>query len=116
MVQSKIFSLKSYYLCIINNEIVQNSKSKPKNSHYCVPLMRKVWFSALNVLLSLIYYRGCKNLNGVLGKGEDGGDLEEIQKSTQKNTIGPVTNFGQSLVKGEASSLKPMLKICPNRY
>ncbi len=38
MVQSKKFSLKSYYLCITNIEIVQNSKSKPKNSHSCVPL------------------------------------------------------------------------------
>jgi hypothetical protein len=26
----KIFSLKSYYFCITNTEIVQNSKSKPK--------------------------------------------------------------------------------------
>jgi monomeric isocitrate dehydrogenase len=25
-----MFSLKSYFLCITNNEIVQNSKSKPK--------------------------------------------------------------------------------------
>jgi hypothetical protein len=44
--------------------------------------MRKAWFSALNVLLSLIYYRGCKNLNGVLGGGGNmggglGGDTEE---------------------------------------
>ncbi len=38
MVQSKYFSLKTYYLRITNNEIVQNSKSKPKNSHSCVPL------------------------------------------------------------------------------
>ncbi len=30
MVQSKNFSPKSYYLCITNNEIGQNSKSKPK--------------------------------------------------------------------------------------
>ncbi len=30
MVQSTNFSPKSYYLCITNNEIVQNSKSKPK--------------------------------------------------------------------------------------
>jgi hypothetical protein len=74
--------------------------------------MRKAWFSALNVLLSLIYYRGCKNINGALGKGGGGwGEaLEEIQKSTQKNTIGPVTNFGQSLVKEEASSLKADVK------
>ncbi len=38
MVQQKIFSPKSYFLCITNIEIVQNSKSKPKNSHSCVPL------------------------------------------------------------------------------
>ena len=30
MVQSKKFTPKSYYLCITNNEIGQNSKSKPK--------------------------------------------------------------------------------------
>ncbi len=30
MVQSKNFSLKSYYLCITNIEIVQNSKLKPE--------------------------------------------------------------------------------------
>jgi hypothetical protein len=30
MVQSKMFSPKSYYLCVTNNEIVQNTQSKPK--------------------------------------------------------------------------------------
>jgi hypothetical protein len=46
----KKFSLKSYYLCITNIEIVQNSKSKPKKSHYCVPLRIVV----KNVSLSLV--------------------------------------------------------------
>jgi hypothetical protein len=38
MVQSKNVFPKSYYFCITNNEIVQNSKSKAKNSHSSVPL------------------------------------------------------------------------------
>ncbi len=33
-----MFSPKTDYLCITNDEIVQNSKSKLKNSHSCVPL------------------------------------------------------------------------------
>ena len=44
MVQSKYFSLKTYYLRITNNEIVQNSKSEPKNSHLCVLLANIVKF------------------------------------------------------------------------
>jgi hypothetical protein len=38
--RSKIFFYKTLiqYLSITNNEIVQNSKSEPKNSHSCVPL------------------------------------------------------------------------------
>ncbi len=35
---NKKISPKSHYLFITNNEIVQNSKSKPKNSYCCVPL------------------------------------------------------------------------------
>jgi hypothetical protein len=37
----KNVSTKSYYLCITNNEIVQNSKSKPKNCHSSVPITLK---------------------------------------------------------------------------
>jgi hypothetical protein len=40
MVQSKIFPLKSFYLCRTNNEIVQNSNRSQKNSHSCVPLIQ----------------------------------------------------------------------------
>ncbi len=41
MVQSNKIFTKTYYLCITNIEIVQNSKSKPKNSHSCVPLTQR---------------------------------------------------------------------------
>jgi hypothetical protein len=34
----QMFCPKSYYLCITNNEIGQNSKSEPKTSHSCVAL------------------------------------------------------------------------------
>jgi hypothetical protein len=33
-----LFFTKPSYLSITGNETVQNSKSKPKNSHSCVPL------------------------------------------------------------------------------
>jgi hypothetical protein len=47
---TKKFPPKSYYLCITNNEIVQHSKMKPKNSHSsCVPL------SLVKVMLSAVY-------------------------------------------------------------
>ncbi len=38
MVQSKQNFPIILFLCITYNEIVRNSKSKPKNSHSCVPL------------------------------------------------------------------------------
>ncbi len=38
MVQSKCFFSKISILSITNNEIIQNSKSAPQNSHSCVPL------------------------------------------------------------------------------
>ncbi len=66
MVQSKNFSLKSYYLCITNTEIVQNSKLKPKKfSFLCtVPLRgwtRKVlqqkwlWIARIKTLKTFVW-------------------------------------------------------------
>jgi hypothetical protein len=61
MVQSKFtkftFLLKSYYLCITNNEIAQNSKSKPKKFSFLCTFKRIFGSSKYKHHLRFSFYR-----------------------------------------------------------
>jgi hypothetical protein len=64
---------KPYYLSITYNEILQNSKSEPKNSHSCIPFK----MSTFSFLHAYLYYMSLAIARG-MGEGGIGGVLQHV--------------------------------------
>ncbi len=71
MVQTKFVSQKSYYLCITNNEIVQNSKSEPKKFSFLFTFKGRLDRPSVNIHeLSLYFPFPSKDAERAKGAGK----------------------------------------------
>jgi hypothetical protein len=89
MVQSKKFSLKSYYLCITNIEIVQNSKSKLKKFSFLCTFNKVVGVYLVQVSLLLIGQQGLEDFFRYRPMLPIGWRIVQIVRKSLRKTTNP---------------------------